>query len=114
MSIILSSESNCDLSSEGRENGSDTASKTSESTNRSGSQKSTKNRKHGSHQEDEIAPAETQMLFFSKASVFAVLLLAAAGCAVATYLFTHRGEDQDFEDEVSSTMGISILSTEIY
>jgi hypothetical protein len=94
--LSLLSERKSDLSSEeGRESGSDTASKTSHSSS-----------KHGPHQGEEIAQAETQMLFFSKALVFAVLLLAAGGCAVATYLFTKSGEEQNFEDEVSRTLGI--------
>ena len=98
----LSSESNCDLSSEERESGSDTASKTSGSSTTI--QTPTKNGKHGSHQGDEMAQVETQMLAFIKASVFAVFLLVAVGCAAATYLITHRGEEQDFEDEVSSPL----------
>jgi hypothetical protein len=49
-----------------------------------------------------IATKENQAVFWSRALVIAVLILAAAGAASLTYLFTSNAETKVFEGDVSA------------
>ena len=49
----------------------------------------------------DIAHAENRLVRYSKLLVIAVLLLTAAGCSAATYLFTSSGHARDFQTLVS-------------
>ena len=47
-----------------------------------------------------VGKTETRAVNWSKGIVYLVILLAAAGIGTATYLFTSKEEENDFENEV--------------